>query len=232
MSDTLGERLGLLQQDVNLLKDEATGTGDVIGMGNQFVGEIIPELRTIVFSENDLDGTTLFWDNASQGDWDTNTWCGDNYLDGYTSKTWVRVLNYQNTFEDEFHTSTFVDSSASTGALDDVTSYDYTLDDDEILQSRIIAANNTAYTRGTLIVNGTGISDDSFYLCADGETETWESVSNGIEHTFTTSGTGGIKFKIINTGSGGGGWPTSWGSWGSASIVQSVITSVKVKYSE
>jgi len=90
--------------------------------------------------------------------------------------------------------------------------YDYTLDNGEILQSEIVAKHGTSiYTKATLTVTGTDISDDTLQLSGDGGS-TWETVSNGTEHTFSSATTDGIKIKIT-------GGATS-----------STISSIKLKY--
>ena len=120
----------------------------------------------------------------------------------------VSVKNNRNIFYDILDTDDFINTTNSTGTF---TSGSYTLDSGEILQSNIIAANNTLYTKATLTVTGTGLDDDTLYLSADGGT-TWEGVTNNIEHTFTNNSTDGIKYKIV-------GGTTS-----------SLIETVKVKY--
>ena len=114
----LTEEIGLLRADVNSLKDEVTGTGDIVGLGSQIVGNTIVENTSVIISENLLDGSTLFWDDDNQGDWDDFYWSGDLDLDGYTSKTWIQVYNNNNTFEENFDLDTFIDST-STGSLSD-----------------------------------------------------------------------------------------------------------------
>jgi len=207
----LASAIGNLNKNTNQVKDDVLGYGDESGFGEQTDVNLTPETRTIIISENDLDGTTLFWDDDNQGDWDDFNWSGDNDMDGYTSKTWIRVINYNNTFEDAFETNRFVDEDNSTGTGDYSSDYDYTFASGEVLISKIIAANNTLYTKATLTVTGSD-SDDTLYLSADGGSN-WEEVTSATEHTFTNNSTTGIKYKIL------GGTTTS------------TITQVKVSYS-
>ena len=223
----VGDVIGSIISDTNQMKQELAVQGGTNAIADQITGEITPEHRTTVISKKVLDGVTLFWDTDIQGDWDDYDWSGDADMDGYTSKTWVNVLNKDNTFEDYFETNTFVDTDNSDGTGDYTTDYDYTLTANEILQSKLIAINNTNYSRGTLIVEGTNTESLTLYLSADGGSN-WESVTNNTEHLFTNTSTSGIKYKVENTS--GSGFPTAWGTWGE--LAETItITNISVRYS-
>jgi len=138
----------------------------------------------------------------------------------------LSVKSHNNIFYENLDTLDFV-SDDSTGTHNNS---GYTLLTGEVLESEIIAANNTLYTKATISITGTGIVDDIIQLSADGGT-TWETVSNNIEHTFNNSSITGIKYKINNTVIGPG-FPTPWSTWGIPEIATtSVINLIKIIYS-
>ncbi len=143
---------------------------------------------------------------------------------GQISEIVSRVINKNNTFIEKYNHSDFIDTTNSTGSY---VAGSYTLASAEILQSEVIAKNNQIYTSAVLSIEGTDIADDTFYLSGDGGS-TWEVVTNGTEHTFSTSSTAGIKYKIINEGSST--FPLSFPSSFNEGTT-STITEIQMRYS-
>lgn len=198
MADSVGTILGQVVQDINTLKDEVTGTGDIVGLVDRITGDITIETRTIKLHQKTLNGTTLFWDSDTQGDWDDFDWSGDIYEDGYSLIIVDQCINKDNTFEDIFDTNTFIDTSTGVYTSPIGLNYGYyTIDDGEELVSKIVAKDTKIYTNINLSVGGTNIDDSTLYVSLDNGT-TWTEVTNSTTQTITNSSTDGILYKITS----------------------------------
>jgi len=106
-----------------------------------------------------------------------------------------RVINQNNTFNERFLHTDFIDADESTGSLSSKT---YSLDDGEILQSEIIQKDEEVYTKAKITITSDDLTNLNIYISADGGT-TWEETSNETFHTFSTTTEDGIKYKIENS---------------------------------
>lgn len=164
----------------------------------QISGNITPEHRTTAIYKNVLDGSTLFWDDDNQGDWDDFYWAGDAASDGYsTYRETQRVVNKNNTFEESFETSTFIDP-ASTGNLN-LSTYQYELDDGEELISPIIAKNNVAYTRVTINMDVSETIGTKYYISGNAGSS-WQEMTLGTETVLSSTTVAGLRYKVTKTG--------------------------------
>lgn len=232
MANTVGDILGQVVQDVNVLKDEVTGTGDIVGLADRITGDVTPETRTIKCFKNVLAADTFVIDSSTKGILDGGfLLVGDDYDSGLLSSEVDQCLNKNNTFEDIFDTDTFIDST-STGVYAQPTGLDYgyyTVDSGEELVSNIIAKDTNIYTNITISITGSNLGDAVIYVSLDNGS-TWNIVLNNTPVSISNTSIDGIKYKI--TSLGGGMFPTAFGTWGYEAAGGTVtVNTVSLKYS-
>jgi len=203
----------------------AEGIGTVIGQGivnNQklsravvtktqvfnYIGlssaELLSEALTEIWETQDL-GNHFTLDHPVNGVLDSATLELDTGLGDLITS---RLLNVNNTFKEKFRDTELIDTVTSTNTVNTSTSFNATFTIGEIMQSKVIAKDNTSFIKATLIVD-----DDTnltLQLSADGGSN-WETVTNNTEHIFTNNSVAGVKYKLTATGN-------------------ATITSIKIKY--
>lgn len=212
---TLNDELGNLWTEVNSLKDEVTGTGDIAGLGSQITGDVFPETRTIIAVKNTVSSDTFVISDSIRNQLDgTFKLVGSESDAGLDSSVWEQVLNKDNTWEENFDLSTFIDTDESTGSHTSpsglVEGY-YTVDSGEQFQTLVIAKKpNQVFTKATVSVDcdcsvaiqlaqgTTGAFPFTFDLTFG--SEKWESFTNNTEGTFTNLSDEGVKLRIQNNG--------------------------------
>ena len=157
------------------------------------------------------------WGNGDT--WGSDLWQGD-YINEPVMES---VINIDNRFEDRFDITFFTDTDVTTA--DDSVEGEVSFTAGEIYQS-IEAYKNEELSN---IIKATlTVTEDSgsfnYYLWTDSNTP--ELVTNGSEHTFTNPGTS-IFYKVQEATVG---WPTAFGTWGSASGGIGTITKTILTY--
>ena len=176
-------RVGDLERDVTIrlkrLEEELAKAGtfivEVIDINNSINASKI----FLITEKRALDGTTLVYGSASQGTWGTNKWGANAFGD------WNRVFVSQ---KDATYIEKFIDTyyKASITTATWTTTGSVTFTSGQIAESQAIDLDNGVITKATL--NPT-VSSGSFdyEMTADGTN--WETVTAGVNHFFTNTGT-------------------------------------------
>lgn len=170
--------------------------------------------RQIVFkrvSEKVLleENSTVIWTHTYGHSWivgsstngivgtNTNTQDGLQQVVGGAGRvlTKVYVVNPNNTFREHFCDTSFEDSSSTTANWGGVVG-ECSFVSGDVAQSLTIAKDGNNFSRAIIYVDDD--SNVSLYLSADGGSN-WESVSNGVWHSFTNVGDD-LRFKIVASG--------------------------------
>lgn len=139
----------------------------------------------------------------------------------------LRVVNPLNRFYEHFRDNTYEDTSETTADWD-TTNFWLKMSSSSNTEavSEPIQSNLEDIPSATMFLEGTNLDSESVkYYLSNNDGATWEEVTLGVEHTFSTTGQV-LRFRITNTGSG---WATPFGSWGSEAE-EVIITEVKITF--
>lgn len=134
----------------------------------------------------------MIYGNPAYGDWGSNNW---GVLTSELSV--MRVVPPNNTFEEFFVGTEFIDVDGSTPSFENnYANFDLT---SEVLISEIIYMNETPVT--TARMTATTTSDISSFTLSLSNTSTpsWSTVSNAVTHTFTDATGEIVRYKVVPT---------------------------------
>jgi uncharacterized protein YaiE (UPF0345 family) len=141
----------------------------------------------------------LYWDDDDQGDWDDFDWADDDDED----TTLVRRVHHPAGFMLFDLYDDYLVDTASTTATVSTTNGTVTFTNGQVFITEILFLNNQAYYSLLLELQDSEISNIgnlSFGACANGNTNTWETITPESEHSFVTSTTAGIKLRVVASG--------------------------------
>lgn len=139
--------------------------------------EIFPRYNKIIFQT--LAADDLVWGNEDYGTWNSFKWSSTEptEVDHY-------IKQYLNTYTEDFIDADFEDSDNGNASWSTTGSVEFT--SGQIAQSTSIDYNNGTITTATLTSTEVSGSFD-YEMTADGTN--WESVTSGVAHTFSSTGT-------------------------------------------
>ena len=228
-----------IQEDKRNIKDQLGRGPEITTVGNWNYNESVGiEEGPMVITSTNISGTMLIWGHAAYGDWGEEEW-GSGYATSFimghpssgvlgvdemgsdsSDAEIIRVVNPNNVFHEHFRDDTFKHST--TTADWNNSTYELEVAAGEEAISEIIFKNNQTILTGTFIVNGTDVDNLELSLSPDNGV-TWEQVTNGVKHTFATSGNE-LRFKIAGGAEGFPlEFPISFGGTG-------IATELKIKY--
>jgi len=122
----------------------------------------------------------------------------------------MRIVNPKNTYREYFRDTDFKDASAVNTAHWDTTNYRLAMTDSDdkrrtyntVATSGIIFLNDQTMQSATFNADETKYGNDlvKYYLSADNGV-TWEEVTRGVPHQFSTTGTK-LKYRVLFIGNG------------------------------
>ena len=156
-----------------------------------------------LYSFGQYAGIGMIWGSETLGIWGTNKW-GDpfrSFILGHPGSAILgtselgehainfvvtSVTNYNKIMNERFNFITYKNASATTATWD-TSGETTTYTSGQLAQSLAVALNDGTITTATLTATEVSGSFD-YHMSADGGSN-WESVSSGVAHTFTNTGT-------------------------------------------
>lgn len=158
-------------------------------------------------------GTGMIWGSVSLGTWGTNKW-GDPFRGFFlghpgaailgtselgetgTAFVTIRVVNPQRKYIDNLYGTTFKDTGRTTATWD-TSDGQLEFASSQTAISKPIYLNEETITSAKITLTTEGAGSVTPSLSADGGT-TWEEVTDGVSHTFTTTGTD-LRWRLVGT---------------------------------
>ncbi len=131
--------------------------------------------------------------------WDVDQWDEEKWgpLTG-TDLASVRIVNHQKTFLEPFLVTDYRNAGVTTATWTGNGSLVMT--SGEVAQSAVFALDTTAFTQARIIVAATDTSVLTIQISYDGGNN-FQTVTNGVLTTGTTTSVAGLAWKITSTGS-------------------------------
>ncbi len=179
---TTEERLKRLEEQFVRNQDILVELVDIQNLtDNENAKRIQPRYFQNITEAYDVSNDRMIWDNTDHGVWDNDKW-GDG-TDTFESEVTAFMMQYQNSYTEEFIDDDFEDDS---GTATGWTSGSVDFTSGQIALSLSIDYNNGTITAATLTITEVSGSFD-YEMTADGSN--WESVTSGVAHTFSNTGT-------------------------------------------
>jgi hypothetical protein len=154
-------------------------------------------VRAEVYQATKTSGV-LYWNDATQGTWGDFVW-SDGTEETYSLVR--RVHNVNGVCFFDLYDDDLIDTAATTATLD-TTAGSVTFTDGQVLITELLFLDNTAFSSIMVeTLDSTITGTVNIYACANGDTETWEAVTPNAVHYFVTSTTGGVKIRLVASGS-------------------------------
>jgi hypothetical protein len=188
------ERLKRLSEDQFANQDIIT---ELITIDNTSIPISLTNRYLKITYQNPASSDELIWGNADYGEWGTQKWTDSST--GWTAEANNFISQYNNTYIETFFDNDF--KSASTTATWDNANKWLSFTAGQIGQSTSIDYNNGTITTAKLTAT---LSSGTFtyQLSVDGGSH-WETVTNGVSHSFTNTGTN-LMWKITESGASTG----------------------------
>jgi hypothetical protein len=192
----LGTALGTTVSTVNQatqswFESEQSPDQQLVGIEN-----IIITLGTVRLTSRYVNGSTMIWDNVSQGIWGTNVWGGNAFSSAITI---THVLNNQNVFQDNLCFNDFNDTTNTTATVSYINNT-ITFGVSQVYQSLTVAKDSSqSWSYWLCAVDFTGGNLYGYFSADNGVTYTAAiPLSNGltINGYFPVYGNN-IKFKLV-----------------------------------
>jgi hypothetical protein len=153
-------------------------------------------VRLDVYSAS-KEADTLYWEDLDQGDWDDFDW-GDGTME---TETLIRRVHQVGDWCDfDLYDQDLVDTSATTATVTTATGT-VSFTTGQVFQTEKLFLNDQAYANILFeLRNATVTVNLVWSASADGDTETWQTITPGTLHAFTTSTTGGVKLRAVASG--------------------------------
>jgi len=200
--------------DIQQTRDEIGSEPSVQGIYKIKTETVAVEEGPTLSKSRSIAGDVMIWGNDDFGVWNSSKWgsapditfilgntlaaiLGTSKLGDQSSEYVVwRVTNPNKTYHERFGFDTFNDTDVTTADWDtDNQKLDFT--NAEIAQSIQVYKGTATITKATMSLTGTGTTNLALQLSTDGSS--WENVTDGTQHTFTTTGTA-LYFKITASG--------------------------------
>ena len=195
----VNDRLANLEGDNDLINE-------ILRQIKQFTTTIKVRTRSLLKESRDISGSdTLYWKSDTNGTWNDFKWGNGSDV------AWVAdvLIPGNNKFEEYVLDTDYYDSGNSVGVTWDTSNQDITISD--VLYSNVIAKGPT-YIYATVTL-GSATGTYTVEISADNKS-TWQTVTVTNRTLLSSSDGTGVFVRVTNTASGGGGWPTPFGSWG------------------
>ena len=163
-------------------------------------------------------------DTSTDTIWGRFTWGAANWDNTYDNDFEVAsATSKDNTFIDDFAFTTYADENITTADLS--TQYQVDIASGENYTSiEFYKDDDTTVTTVTL-TNTDTLSGLEIQIRTD--QQSWTTITSGTPLTLTAPALW-IKYRVIGTG--GTGWPTAWGTWGSAGSGSGTLTNMRIEY--
>ena len=178
-----------VEERIKRLEEQFLKNQDIIQELFDFSNSLTPQprYRRIFTEAYTVGNNVMIWNNVDHGIWNTDKW--GTAATAFDAEADHFVQQFENSYTEDFIDDDFEDTD---GTVTGWTSGSIDFTSGQIALSKSIDFNNSTITVATL--NSTEVSGSFTYqMAADGST--FENVTPGTAHTFSTTGTD-LRFKI------------------------------------